>query len=282
MRKVLAPTDFSEDAMNAIRYSLELFKYERSEFIIMHAYADEVYANSEKMSRVQFEDFKNSIKDQSDIALNEVLNKIRQISPNPRHKYIMKSSFGSLVDEANDIVDKESIDIVVMGTKGKTGNKKLTYGSNTLQVIKYVKCPVLAIPSEYREYDPENILFATDYLLPFQRREIKLLSSIAKNFVAKIKFLYVSKSKKLSFKQEDNKSFLECYLIDTKTSYHTKQGKDIFKVINEAIEEFNIDILVMINTRHSYLENVLHTSTIQKIGLDIKIPFLVFQNLPRY
>ena len=282
MRKVLAPTDFSKDAMNAIRYVLELFKYERSEFIIMHAYADEVYATSDKMSRKQLEDNKNAIKTRSDNLLKEVLDEMHRISPNPRHKYVIQSSFGSLVDEANDIVDKESIDVVVMGTKGKTGDKNLTYGSNTLQVIKYVKCPVLAVPSEYKDYNPENILFATDYLLPFQRREIKLLSSIAKNFVSKIKFLYVSKSKKLSYKQEDNKSFLECYLIDTKTSYHTKKGKDIIKVINEAIDEYNIDMLVMINTRHSYLENVLHTSTIQKIGLDIKIPFLVFQNLPRY
>ena len=41
-------------------------------------------------------------------------------------------------------------------------------------------------------------------------------------------------------------------------------------------------MLVMVNTRHSYLENILYTSTIQKIGLHIKIPFMVFQNLPRY
>ena len=44
MRKILIPTDFSENALNAIKYALELFKYERSEFIIMHAFADEVYA----------------------------------------------------------------------------------------------------------------------------------------------------------------------------------------------------------------------------------------------
>lgn len=282
MRKVLAPTDFSEDAMNAIRYALELFKYERSEFIIMHAYADEVYENTSKMSRTQFEAYKKKIKTQSNSALEKVLKKILEISPNPRHKYNVLSQFGSLVDEANDVVDKENIDVVVMGTKGKTNDRNITYGSNTLQVIKYVKCPVLAIPYVYKDYAPQNILFATDYLLPFQRREIKLLSSIAKNFVANIKFLYVSKSNKLSFKQEDNRSFLECYLIDAITSYHTKKGKDIIKVINEAIDELNIDMLVLINTRHSYLENILHTSTIQKIGLHIKIPFLVLQNLPRY
>ena len=41
-------------------------------------------------------------------------------------------------------------------------------------------------------------------------------------------------------------------------------------------------MLVMINTRRSYLENVLYTSTIQKMGLQVQIPFLVLQNLPRY
>ena len=40
-------------------------------------------------------------------------------------------------------------------------------------------------------------------------------------------------------------------------------------------------MLVMVNTRHSYLENILYQSTIEKIGLKIDIPFLVLQNLPR-
>ncbi|MGB5229091.1 MAG: universal stress protein, partial [Eudoraea sp.] len=37
----------------------------------------------------------------------------------------------------------------------------------------------------------------------------------------------------------------------------------------------------MVNSRHSHLEQMLHQSTIEKIGLHIKIPFLVLQNLSR-
>ena len=44
MRKVLIPTDFSENAMNAIKYAMELFKYDRTDFYIMHAFGDEIYS----------------------------------------------------------------------------------------------------------------------------------------------------------------------------------------------------------------------------------------------
>ena len=45
MRKILIPTDFSENAMNAIQYAIELFKYEKSDYYIMHAYQDDIYVD---------------------------------------------------------------------------------------------------------------------------------------------------------------------------------------------------------------------------------------------
>jgi len=282
MRKILIPTDFSENAFNAIKYAMELFKYERSEFIIIHAFADEVYEHNLELSRALFEEYKEKVRQKSDTELQQVLSEMLVLSPNPRHEYNFVSVFGSLVDEANDIVDKENIDLLVMGTKGETDNVDITFGSNTLQVIKYVKCPVLAIPSNYRDIQPKNILFPTDYQIPYQRRELKLLSTISRCFVSKVNFLYISKFEKLSFRQQDNKSFLECHFKENITEFFNVPGKGITKLVNEFIENNKIDMLVMVNTRHSYLENILYTSTIQKIGLHIKIPFMVFQNLPRY
>jgi nucleotide-binding universal stress UspA family protein len=282
MRKILIPTDFSKNAMNAIKYAMELFKYERSDFIIMHAYADEVYEQNIEISRTQFEVYKKKIHKKSDRKLKKVLSNMLLISPNPRHIYKSVSVFGSLVDEANDIADKENIDVLVMGTQGETNDRDISFGSNTLQVIKYVKCPVLAVPSKYHDLHPKNILFPTDYQLPYQRRELKLISTLAKCYVTTINFLYVSKFDTLSFRQEDNKSFIESSMTENVTTFLQVKGADHAAVINNFIEDKNIDMLVMVNTRHSYLENILETSTIQKIGLKIQIPFLVLQNLPRY
>ena len=282
MRKVLIPTDFSENSWNAIKYAMELFKYEKSEFIIMHAYADEVYEHNIKMSRALFEEFKEKVGESSDRELQKVLAKMLEVSPNPRHEYNFVSVFGGLVEEANDFADKENIDVLVMGTRGQTDDRDITFGSNTIQVIKYVKCPVLVVPSKYHKVQLENILFTSNYQLPFRRRALKLVSAIAKDFAAKINFLYISNFDKLSFRQQDNKSFLECHFKENESRFLRESGDSVTPAINDFIDQNSIDMLVMVNTRHSYLENLLVTSSIQEIGLKIQIPFLVLQDLPRY
>lgn len=52
MIRVLIPTDFSENAFHAIRYGMELLKYQKCEFLIVNCYADDVYANTMEMSRI--------------------------------------------------------------------------------------------------------------------------------------------------------------------------------------------------------------------------------------
>jgi nucleotide-binding universal stress UspA family protein len=281
MRKVLIPTDFSNNAMNAIKYAMELFKYDRTDFYIMHAYGDDLYSSSTGADRTELNLAKEEALKQSNAQLQEVIKKMKEIAPNPRHKYFPVSVFGALVDEANEIAELENADVIVMGTKGKTDDRNITFGSNTIQVIKYVKCPVLAVPAGYTDIQPANILFATDYMLPYQRRELKLMSTIAQNFAARLKVLHISKFDELSFRQHDNKAFLEYCMEQIKPEYLKLPGDDITKVINDAVGNYEIDLLVMINSRHSFLEDVLHTSKVEKIGLQIKIPFLVLQNLPR-
>jgi Universal stress protein UspA and related nucleotide-binding proteins len=281
MRKVLIPTDFSDNALNAVRYALELFKYERSEFFIIHAFADEVYESDAYLSRELFDDSKEKIKKRSDKELRRILDQIDKWSPNPKHQYHTLSLFGTLIDEANELVDRENIDVLVMGTKGKTDDRDITFGSNTLQVLKYVKCPVLAVPVGYPPYPPKTLLFPSDFLLPFKKRELKLVSTMAKRFVTEINFLHMLKFENVSFRQEDNKAFLECCMNNNIIQFHKEKGKELTSAINSFIEKNRIDMLVMVNSRHSFLEDYLYQSTIDKIGLHIKIPFLVLQNLPR-
>ncbi len=281
MRKLLIPTDFSENSLNAVKYATELFKYEYCEIYVLHAFADEVYEFQTKFEDAIFTDTKEKVLSKAKEALKKFRDGIIAFSPNPKHMIHTISEFGILVDSVNDWVEKENIDVVVMGTQGQTADKKITFGSNTLQVIKYVRCPVLAIPSVYGDVHPENLLFSTDFQLPYKRRELKLVSAIAKCFVSKVNFLYVSKFPTLSLRQQDNKHFLAASFCENKIDFHQDFSNDVTEAINDFLSKNKIDMLVMINTRHSYLENILYKSTIEKIGLNINIPFLVLQNLPR-
>lgn len=282
MRKIVIPTDFSENAFNAAGYTLELFKYFKCEVFIVHAYADEVYDQEALKERSDIEEIKHAKLEKSDETLHSIKAELTNRFGNPKHRCHIISKFGSLVDVVNDIVEHENIDLVAMGTRGKTNDRELTFGSHTLQVIKYVKCPVLAIPENYEGIHPKNLLFPTDYILPYKQRELKLVATMAERITTAIHCLYISNFRELSNRQQDNKAFLEFAFKNNQLSFHQEVGEDITESINRFIDKFDIDILVMVNSRHSFLENILYTSTIEKIGLTIKIPFLVLQNLQRH
>lgn len=281
MRKIVIPTDFSKNAFNALYFTSKLFKYTRCDIYVVHAYADEVYNESESKSREEMERRKEKIYDEVDLQLLHLDEKIKECLPNPKHRYKMLSAFGSLTDEVNNLVNLENADCVVMGTRGKTNDRQISFGSNTIQVMKYVQCPVLAIPEDYTYHEPREILFPSDYMVPYKRRELKFLCEIAGSYRSAIHLLYINPIQKLSIRQEDNMHYLKECLYKAHLSFETTDEKDKTMAITKYILHNKIDMLVMVNSQHSHLEDLLYQSTLEKIGLHIKIPFLVFQNLHR-
>ncbi len=281
MRNILIPTDFSDNAMNAVKFALELFKYDKSNIYFLHTYQDEVYELFEGQPSGSIESIIQERQLISDEKLDDILNSVNEIWGNPRHNYHKISSYNSLVDEIDLITDGKDIDIIVMGTKGQTDDRSATFGSNTLQVLKYVSCPVLSIPANYTYTQPKHIAFPTNFLIPYKRRELKLLCEIASPYRAVIDIIYISKSLKLSRRQEDNKRFLTEELCKNDLNFKTIANASIVNAIFTYIKEQHIDMLVMVNTRHSFLEHMLFKSTIDEMSLHLDIPFLAMQNIKR-
>jgi len=281
MRKIILPTDFSENANNALHYACQLFKYEKSELILLHTYAEKIYTDENVLSNELVDELKAVTKTKAEKELGEISSKIHDEFCNPRHSIKFVAAFGDLVDEVNNLVNAENADLVIMGTRGLTNNSNLGIGSNTLLVLKYVQCPVLAIPANFKYQEPRNILFPTNFLIPYQKRELKVVGEIARDFKSKIHFLYLSKHKATSARQKDNLEFLKQQFYNIVTKEHQRDELKKEKAIEDFITSHEIDLLVMVNSRHTYLEDMLLTSTIDKVGLHPKVPILALQNFNR-
>ncbi|MGW9685765.1 universal stress protein [Flagellimonas sp. 2504JD1-5] len=281
MKKILIPTDFSKNADHAIDYALNLFRCSRSHFYFVHAYADEVYETGRSKSKKDLDLIKNELESKATLALENTMARIQDPIPNPMHKYSIEVVFESLVDSVNHLVDQKNIDLVVMGTKGASMEKTTSFGSNTVQVFKYVKCPVLAIPENYEYHEPKHILFPTDFQLPYKRRELKLLDDIAGFFKSEIHCIYFTKFDTLSHRQEDNKRFVEGALSRSYLFFKTLQYNNVLKGISGYRKKHEVDMLVMINSRHSFLEDLLYRGTVDKLGLRTDVPLMVMQNIAR-
>lgn len=281
MRKIAIPTDLSENSKNAFEYAMALFN-ESSIFYILHAYAEAVFIpEALDLPDDHLELKKKEVQSNCENQLNALIEEMREKFPESNHQFRVLTSCGYLLNEVNSLVNRENIDVLVMGTRGKTNDRNLTFGSNTLQVLKEVQCPVLCIPENYTYQTPKKILFPTNYMIPYQKRELKLVDEICSYYNAEVHVLYVSNFGSLSKRQKTNQEFLQKQLDSESISFHQIQESSKTNIFNETIDKMHIDLLVMVNSRRTYLEHLFAESTIDKIGLKPKIPFLVLQNFIR-
>ena len=82
-------------------------------------------------------------------------------------------------------------------------------------------------------------------------------------------------------RQKDNQTFIKEELCKNSINFITINDKSISNATYKYIKENKSDLLVMVNTRHSFLESILFQSTIDKMSLYIDIPFLALQNIRR-
>lgn len=196
MRKIIIPTDFSDNAWNAIKYALELFKYEKGEVYFLHAFEDEIYKEADDQPTDDFSEISENIRKRTTHTLEKLLKQVYEVWPNPRHTYHPVASQHNIVDAIDILTDTINADIIIMGTKGTTDSKSAILGSNALKVMRYVAAPVLAIPDGFEYIQPKQIVFATNYLIPYKRRELKLLCDLAVPYRANIDMIYVAKDRK--------------------------------------------------------------------------------------
>jgi nucleotide-binding universal stress UspA family protein len=281
MRKIALPTDLSNNALNALEYAVALFN-EPSKFYLLHAYADQIFGpETLDLSDDELEFKKTGTAQNCEALLKPVIESLLKKFSDCQHQFVVMPQCGYLIDEINRLVEKENIDVIVMGTRGKTNDRNLTFGSNTLQVIKLVQCPVLCIPENHKFKIPKKLLFPTNYMIPYQKRELKLVGEICSYYGAETHILYVSNFGVISKRQKSNQTLLKTSLDVERVHFHQVEMTSKTNIINESIEKMGIDLLVMVNSRYSYLESLMVDSTIDKIGLQPKIPFLILQNYNR-
>ena len=275
MKNILLPTDFSENSWNAISYALHLFKDEICKFHLLHPYTPIVYHVEYVMVSTSQFDLADVIREQALKSLKDFETRIQETFNNPKHHFESKAVFNTLTLEISVQVKENKIDYVVMGTKGATGAKEILFGSNTVHVFKQVKCPVLAVPDGFKFEPSLDILFPTDYEIDYQNKQIQPIVELSKSYQSTVHVLNVSYGKDLTEEQKRNMAKLGSLFKNITSRFHSVKNQEITKAISDFQNKTRIDLLVMINNKHSFFENLFFKSTINQIGFHLNIPFLV-------
>lgn len=275
MKNILLPTDFSDNSWNAIKYALQLFKDETCNFCLLNTYTPIFYHTEQALVMAPAMNLESIVRENSEKRLKEMIRRMEQEFGNPNHSYSSIAAFNTLIAEIDELYKSNVMELIVMGTKGASGLKEVLFGTNTVHTIKNTKCPVLAIPDTFEYEAPHEILFPSDYEVPFTEEQVKPVIDIAKNKHARVTVLHVSYGQDLTEKQEKNKSTLASYFKPISTVFHEVNNQDVSTAISNFQTKAHINFLVMINNKHSFFENVFFKAKVNQIGFHLNIPFLV-------
>ncbi len=276
MKNILIPTDFSENSWNAITYALQFFKKITCSFHLLHVSTYDEVLRSDLFYNSK-DTLVNKIEHTEKEQLQVLLKRIEKLPLNTKHRFYTLTEQVFLVDAIRKQVEEKEIDFIVMGTKGASGLKERTIGSNTGDVITKVKCPVLVIPEKAKYRRPKEIAFPTDYNIYYRSKVLSTLSDIIAINDARFRVVHVAKKEqKLTHLQKKNKEFLNDYLGDeTEHSFHSLSNPNIEEAIQCFVESRDIDMIAMVAKNLNFFQRILFHPTIEKISYHTDIPFLV-------
>ena len=237
MKIILAPFDFSDASMNAVSFAAELSKRSSARLVIMNI--------------LQKGEDENDIKDKLKSVESDVK---KSIDANLNCESLL--AHGSLITTLKKIIAVQQPDLIVMGTKGASGLKKILIGSNTVKLISNTRIPVLVIPEVARfEYflnkGKNRIILATDLDSLENEDALKILKEISLFIIEpKLRVLSVRpKDTRLDNSKREERDFLMSYFNpEIETERVTVFGKSVLGGINFYLDRKSTDtgLLAMI------------------------------------
>jgi nucleotide-binding universal stress UspA family protein len=142
IKKILVPIDGSNYFMRAAKYAIEISKLQKAQIVCIYVIAKLPYGY-ECVGSVIEECFKD-IKNQSQSWFNQIIkmaenNGIKDVKTDILVNVLSISD--ALIYYAKD----NSIDLIVIGTRGITGIERFLVGSVANSVVKHAHCPVLVV-----------------------------------------------------------------------------------------------------------------------------------------
>ncbi|MBD0849222.1 universal stress protein [Maribacter arenosus] len=276
MMHILVPTDFSENAWNALKYGVNLYKDIECTFHLLHINPIPAYSAAGTSVKVSSRMVKENVLGSNKVSFDQLLMRVDKIIPSKKHRFTTISSHNFFVESIKRHVENKKIDLIIMGTKGASGLKEVTMGSNTGDVLTKVKCPLLAVPENTVYKIPKEIAFPTDYHLSYDLKVLDTLINMANMYKSNLRVLHISKKgESLSDVQMENKEFLKDYLQDVDHSFHSLTGSDLETAVQCFTESRDIDMIAMVAKNLNFFQRILFRPKVEQISYHTDIPFLV-------
>lgn len=136
--KILHPTDFSKPSEHAFELACALARDYGAHLVVLHVVSPPSVVFTE-----------GAVPPDIEFLVDEARARLEQLKgPDPSFAFERRIAHGQAVESILQAIHELDADLVVLGTHGHTGLKRLLMGSVAEQVLRKSPCPVLTVKGE--------------------------------------------------------------------------------------------------------------------------------------
>ena len=274
--RVLLPTDFSKNAKYAIDYAVKMFEDQTVDFYLWNVLRASAYVTDDIMSAEATFTVYEAVTKSSKDALEGLKEDLKIEYNNQKHTFHTVMDYDNFVDSANQMIEKENIDLIVMSTKGANNLEKAIFGSNTLRLIQRTDCPVMVVPESYAYRPIKKIAFTSKYDASYTKKEFEMLNTLVHLENAKVDVIHLMETVSLSDSELQVQSQLD-EMIEVPHEFSNVEGDNYFDTIHNYIELKNYDLICVANKKHSFFERLFNLHNVELELENLYLPLLVLK-----
>lgn len=270
MKKILVPTDFSPVADHALTYALAIADTFRSELLLYHVY---------HISKVDYNrDFpadEQPLKKQLERKMELTQLKFQESIVEKGLTVQTKVAREPILAVFDRKVQEHEIDLLIMGSKGASGLKKVVFGSMAATALNMTKVPILVIPPGSTPLQIRHIVLAVDHQR-ISQSVLAPLRLLAATFGAKVTILNVRESTTSTALRRIN------FPLDGLESTYKEipVSNNINNTISAFVNNNDCDLLCMIRRDKGFFERLFEGSNTVNQAYRSQKPLLVLPDLP--
>ena len=273
MKKILIPTDFSEQAENALKVAAQLAKKQKAEIYLLHTLElpmqkiDPLSTSQNLPEAMYFMQLAH--KHFEDLLEKDYLKGLNV------HEIV---EFYEPFRGVYQVCKKHDIDLIVMGSSGTNSFKEMLIGSNTEKIVRTSEVPVLVVKKEHPVFKVNNFVFASNFKDHYKAPYIKA-TEFAKLFNAKMHLLIVNTAGHFMTTHDAKERMLEFAKCADFENFTTNIYNDINveKGIMSFSQSISADLIGMCTHGRQGLSSFFNGSISEDLLNNAKRPVMTFK-----
>lgn len=150
LKKILVPTDFSATSKEALKYAISLATEYGAEMTIMHVINEQLFTESLNLPRVMsLQSLEKELAKEAEHQMEDFFKDVLGMDDIDYKKIVLKGKpFIQIIQYSRE----NDIDLIVIGTHGRSGLEHIIFGSTAEKVVRKAPCPVLSVKPAQREF----------------------------------------------------------------------------------------------------------------------------------